>query len=622
MATKSLYDPFEQWNRMDNYLKSFFIENPIVELGIQNTLKGFLFQYLGRVANMDREEAAIWGRNISPWRSGRNDYQRSYHNDNPLIKSIEFEISKRLELKKREILLINDQELLDEFKRYGEEFMGQRFLKVPSPAEYERFFEMVVRRGYTPSLQEAAVTAARLNLEMINPTYKFPEKESFFGGFNEFLADPIYTSFKHFAISRFSSSVVVDLLEGFSSVPPDSAFAQKGISSLLQDSYGRVLHYLSESMKVPFSSYSDLHRFENCIEMIYEEMIFWLMVAEPYPQGELERVIQQVIQPAPFFRTTLSGMTAFSEIIKVVLGEESTVLYFDDCYFECLVSIKGENSYPIRFPDYEASLDQALDQLNGRKIDLLFVDFHNNFLPGKLSADGHDVKAIVSKLQPFFADTFTIIIDNTIGFLKSVEVNELLEAFPKRNVIVYWSHQKFDMFGSDKLSGGSYAVYSQDAGLLAKFRGLKGGEIDPVSRQGLTHFFTYGADKMDERRRKIFSNTRYVYERINPRTKYLVKKGDLVSFSIDVQQPWDIEQEITILKEFENRGVPVMTRLSFGFNTISSTLIRNEGMRISMGIEDPEYLDQFVAAFNSIFPVEPITSEGVGESIDEYLNRS
>ena len=113
------YDPFDQWNRMDNYFKDFFLQNSGLDCKIKHKIKRFLFQYLTKVANIDRRDAARWGRDISPWRSqGRNDYHRDYRNDNPLLKIVEFEILRIMGLNRREILLLNDQELPEEYKKY------------------------------------------------------------------------------------------------------------------------------------------------------------------------------------------------------------------------------------------------------------------------------------------------------------------------------------------------------------------------------------------------------------------------------------------------------------------------------------------------------------------------
>jgi hypothetical protein len=561
---------------MDNYLRAYLFDHDLDD-ELKQRLSHFGFQYLLKVANLIEEEAALWGRDISPWGSLYNgNYHRSY--SNLLLRSIEKELARRSGVPLDTFVLINE-------RAFGsfptDRIQGQRVIS--SVKNREAALLSVIRGGYTPSLQDAASFGASLNLSMENPTFEFPEKEEFCGSIDEFLKSSIFVAFK----KKNGASPLIPLLEGFSSLPIDSFFHTKKEAALLFDSYGRVLHALKEAMKV------SLQRFENFTDLVYEEMLFWLLCAEPYSAHQLEKEIQKIIPPPSFFRSVQTGMSAFSEIANTLVKPDSSVMAFDDCYYESLFHLKGAQI--IRGPDYEIP--------PMKKVDFLFVDFHNNILPGKKETHRHDVKSIFSKVLRSSGFSTTLVIDNTIGFLNSLEIRELLAEFPHQNIIIYWSHQKFDLLGCDKVSGGSYAVYSRDERFLDLFRALRGGEIDRLSRQVLTHFFTFGAEGMEERKRKIFSNGWYANQRIDQKVPGVVKKWDPCSFSVDICVEGALEKEKGILKKFQEKGVPLTSRLSFGYNITSQTTIKEEVMRFSLGAEDQGFIDQFIEAFNSIFLV-------------------
>ena len=165
-------------------------------------------------------------------------------------------------------------------------------------------------------------------------------------------------------------------------------------------------------------------------------------------------------------------------------------------------------------------------------------------------------------------------------------------------------------------------MYSKDSRMLSLFQGQAGNEVDWVSLQGLTHFLKFGKDLLRKRIEQIFENTRYVHNRIDPRLKNIVQKEDPVSFSIDVQGGWTREDELRILKEFEAFGLPMMSRPSFGYNTITFGCICNQILRFSIGLESKELLDQFIDAFNEIFSKKPKTAKRISKKLDMTLQRS
>lgn len=578
-----MYDSLKQWHYFDNYIKDYLCQN---KSNFRSKLLHFQFQYLAKVGNVHVDEAIKLKRDVSPYRSTyRDDYQRVYWQYNEPLRKIEAELGEN-----QRIILVNDQPLPLELILYSREKKGLKYLVLPKIEDFDAFIKKVVRGGYTLSMQETASIAVRLGIETENPTYALPKQ----AGFNiESLEDLLKLPGL--------KSPLKDLLKGF--VEIDDIFKEK---KLLHDSYRRIAHYSQGEMPI---TWLDNHRLENRMELIFEEMVLWLMVLEPYTQKDLEEEILKKIPTPAFLKTTQSGMGALSEIIKIIVKPSSNVLYFDDCYFESIDLFAHANCQKVSFPDYELPIIE--------NVDVLFVDFHNNFVEGKFKTSAHDILAILKKVLPFTSETFTLVIDTTIGF--GDEVQPILDAYPNLNVIAYWSHQKFNMFGTDKFSAGSYAVYSKNKEPVFQFQNQRGNVIDWVSLQGLTHFFKFGKDHLRKRAEKIFEKTQYVHSRIDPELKNIVQKQDPYSYSVDVQGDWSRDDELRILKEFEELGLPLMSRPSFGYNTITFGCICNKILRFSIGIEPTELLDQFVKGFNRIFSKEPKTAKGIAKKLDVAL---
>lgn len=574
MTNNTAHPPYDQWFRLDNHLTH---------------CPPFNYQYLAKVGNIDHAEAIHFKRDISPWQTPfKGDYHRRYEAQNPLLKQISEEIAKRIGLKNGTLFLITNRELFEYYcpfplvtipttlpaTQIGTYFEAQPHqgaiiqiegqLALLYKGDVEPVLLFIAERGFTPTLQESAQAAANLALFYPNETFHLPKQETPLD-FPQFLE----------RLGPFSDWTVVDLSKDLSNV----------------DSMGRVLHYLGEAKKIDCSVYENLQRFENYLELVHEEIILWLMEKKPYGPGELETLIGEKLK-APLVRTMRSGMECFSTILKMVLKENSTLLCYDDCYFETieiLKSLKNVTLHLVKYPEIKTN------------IDILFIDFHHNFVLGKTVSQKHDVAAIIRQTNPK-----TVIIDNTIGYIHSEEINALLKEFPPLTFIVYWSHQKFDQFGIDKFSGGTFCVYSQNE-LEAP-----PSTIDPISRQGLTHYFAHAANKMEQWRKKIFENARYVNEHVRKEFRLIrvVPKLDDQIFSVDVQFQWDPTISRKIVEAFWKRGVPLMYRPSFGYSLTTCSFFLRQAMRFSIGTEKKEHLDQFIAAFNDIF-----------EQLDEELTK-
>lgn len=635
----SFYDPYLAWKQMDNYLAYFLHERPDLDPQVKHHLNHFRYQYLVKVSNIFPEDAVLFEQNMSRWSSScKGDYHRLNHL-NPLLSGIEnalsskiggndcdvFAVSNRDDLETYPAFLDNHQRQVKEWFRICDfaSVEGQGILVVPRSAKKTDLIrEWFAEKGFTLTLQQAARLAADLSLYQENLCYGFPRQNCSEVNFSSFKQNPIFLKFKALANTNFSASVLVGLIEAFESIPLDERFKQKGLCLLLQQSYGRILWLLEQALCLDLSQYLNAPKFEAHLDLVHEEILLWLLITEPYSSADLEAAIKKNIAHPSFLRTVSTGMAAFSEILKVLLEPEKVILLFDGCYFEnrasLLKSYPLDAFYVVRSPDYEASLQSNLQQLKkeNKTVDLLFINFHENILKGKYVNQENQVGDVIAAMikSRCVSSSLTVVIDQTIGFLHSLEMRDLLDRFQFEiqsralHIVVLWSHQKFDLLGFDKLSGGSYALYSHNESLIERFKSNEHESLDFLSRQGLAHYFASVPWLLEERRKRIFSNAAYVNSQIASELKFqgsedqsilVVVKEDAQNFSVDVQCSADFDS--IVCQAFAERGIPLMIRSGFGFNLTTIACTRFNMLRFSIGIEDRKFLDEFVAAFNDIF---------------------
>ena len=587
--------PYAAWQQMDNYLSAFVFENPHLEATVKHRIQHFRHQYLVKVSNIFPSDAAAFSQPISPWGSPYpGDYHRFYHY-NPLLDAIggegEFLLSQANRCEGCQPISIGGEELF-----------------LVSKSNPTRAF--IVEKGFTPTLQQAASALAHLGFSQPNPTYDFPKQHPAEASFSLFRRHPIFLQFHKLGENFFSALVLSKLLE----IDLEREFERRGISSLLASSYGRILWFLEQSLLVDRSKYLNLPIFESFLELVHEEILLWLMLIEPYSPEDLSAAIQKtLVSPPAFLKTVSSGMIAFTEILEALLGVDQTVLIFEGIYFENRASLL--KSHPldriclVSSPDYMTSLQDNLNRLKNHTIDLLFVDFHENLLKGRYVSKKNEIGKVIAQIfrSGKAASSLTVVIDQTIGFLDSAEIGSLLQQFrreidaKKLHFVIVWSHQKFDLFGFDKVSAGSYCIYSRDDAFVNRFKPLNEGKIDFVSRQMLAHYFLSAPEQLEERRAKIFSNALYVNQNITRNQASPIQialKHDPQNFSVDVHCPSDLDLPIRDL--FIKQGIPLMIRGGFGYNLTTVAFTSFHTLRFSIGTEDRVFLDELIRVLSSI----------------------
>jgi hypothetical protein len=277
----------------------------------------------------------------------------------------------------------------------------------------------------------------------------------------------------------------------------------------------------------------------------------------------------------------------------------------------------------------------------GQTLDAVFIDVHQSFNAGTTIYSSMDVVANVVRLLEagVASPSLTIVIDNTVGLLRSSDIAHILTVFRSQiasgrlSVALNWSAQKFDSFGSDKITAGPIVLYSNNVALLKKFNDLNRGDtvddIDTHDVQMLSHVYSHAANLLDAYKELIFANAHYLYSRISPtliadcmgnetfhRPVVVACKKDRDLFFIDVSignLPWFKPGEYeTISRKFISyvkRHTPIEARNSFGFRRTTTfaesirytneiTRAERYKYRIAVGVEDRAKVDTIAAAIN------------------------
>lgn len=630
-----LYQPLDAWQRMDNYWAHFLEEHPHLDPSFKEKISHFRIQYLLKVSNFCPQEALLFQIPLSPWNSPlRGDYHRLYH-ANRLLGAMEEELGKGILDPQSRLFVLGKQErmraLLNQVRKQGgywqktlqeSGFQEQFFtlhgidVLVVSPSQQEVIEAWMGEWGLTPSLQEACRMAAQLQLFEPHSVYEFPEQKGAPSSWASFFEDPVYKQFQTEKADVWEAKVLCCLLEGFQKQLGEELFQR---SPWMSDSCGRILHAFEVMHALDIRDYASKLAFEQKMDLIYEEMLLWAMLFEPYPVGELEKAIAAYLPQPSFVKSCSSGMGVFATILQSATHKESVLLVFEGGYYEnrsvLLKSYPEENIYLVRAPDYASSLKKNLESIarQQRQVDLVFLNLHENILKGRWVSEETPVFSFLQEILDAgcASSSLIVVLDTTIGHFQDPQIQKLLDYFRAKGVqfFLFWSHQKFDLLGIDKGSGGTLCFYGEDQALLQRLQENKTDSIDFVSRQLLSHFFLHAFPFLEERRVKIFANASFVYQLLDknllldPQKKAqsvcLVEKRDPYNFSIDVQCDRDREEEIC--QAFHKRGIPVLTRSGFGFNLTSVAFTRFHMARFSIGLEERPLLTQFAQAFNEIF---------------------
>lgn len=438
---------------------------------------------------------------------------------------------------------------------------------------------------------------------------------------------------------HFLMSTLCSLIEGFRLLDIEKKFDQKKIRLTLQLSLNRVMKFMKQAQDLYEINKADLD-IDKIFDLIFEEILFWLWIAKPYQSKAVERRISAEVSAKSkiipqMVSLSHSGMKAAMEVMSTVIhqvtgcGKPIHVIVSEDSYYETikLLQIKGATIDALPFSKealeclFPITIEDLIQKHRSNKtlVDLLIMDPHQSFQPEINRYVRVDLLGTIEKmlLSGIAQRPLNVIVDTTIGCrMQSDEMDELLVYFKHYidsgalNVITIAS-QKFEMFGTDLLSGGYFCVYSNHPESLEHFTKIATQKNNPEERissfnyQFFAHAYTHTLEALGRYKELIIENTNLLYRLVHPIFKRLTS-GELeramqvsLKAKIDDRQHcicFDLNSNGKIFSDLlEKKGI--IYRPGFGFRKMTH-IDFNRTMRLSLGIEEPEVIEDFAAWMN------------------------
>lgn len=520
--------------------------------------------------------------------------------------------------------------------------------------------------GYTPTLQQTSRLLAEApefdlrNISMqLSKLYDRSAIDLRLGNLlisdlSDLLNSTTFQRFKRFATrmaaespdSPFDivSSSLVRAIEGLTDYPVDARFAQLKLQTVLKECYARLLNFMEVLMSRVHKSGKEktLAELSNLKDLIFEDIFFIIEVSADKTQAikHAEELLMEVLPRAPI-KPTATGFVSYGMRCVTVLhdvckkakeqlskeGCALNIFSYEDSYFEIADPLRygGECVTTVASPDYDKSLFWALQSLakseEAEKIDLVVVDPHGNMNRKARSVDGHDVDQIIQVIldNKVAGSPLTVAIDLTIGFVQDSVIPKLITKYQaliqsgEINLVFYRSVQKFDSFGTDKVTGGYLQVYSHNRAFLESFASVmeqERGRVDPINPLCLVHLYKHCLAGLEQWRRKAFSNVAYLYSLIDKRfiassplaaklPFFLYEQKDPVNSALVIYVK-EKEEYLKFEQMLADAGFPVINRYSFGYLLTNTTGIGLEPYgRFTLGIEDQAKFKIFADTYNS-----------------------
>lgn len=526
--------------------------------------------------------------------------------------------------------------------------------------------ELCSARGYTPSLQQTArLLADEIPLSEL-PTLagiqplKASDMSMRLGSRTvlshaDLLKSPTFTRFEAFAKEHADSNVgiladnICTSLRNFKGL--DKAFKAANLTDFLLDSYARVLNAMESMIHQDLKGDTKAFlRLSNFNDLIFEEMISWLEFSGNDKQADetIQKVLHSHVQAGSkpdVCSLVNSGVRCATAIRNACLGGEKKplrVLAFDDSYFEIMKAHEISGDKVTKVAQNNDTLHGVEANKAEDKFDLLFVDAE-----GAPQATGsttsHDiVKVIDEALSGGLAKKpFTVVIDVTIGKINNEKIAHVLKKYKPQiesgelNIVCFRSIQKFDTFGSDKLSGGTIQVYSKNQKFVKACKeefAKEERDVDPINRRGIAYIYEHCLKGVEKFREATFENADVLFRGIDKQFVAVSGKkpqDETIPFYIEDRENCENycvmirANDAKALNLFFNRmnkgKFPIIFRPSFGFSHAAITEVpATKSFRLSAGIEDKEMYKEFAKQFNDFAKNYSAAQKTVKSIVDSY----
>lgn len=343
-------------------------------------------------------------------------------------------------------------------------------------------------------------------------------------------------------------------------------------------------------------------KFAQEIELAHCEIATLLELFLPFEEGSFEETCKEKLgaslaptELVSFFRAGLgkTSVNICAGINEAVLRQKPDAqrVYSTGFYYE-QAALSGSQNF-----------DEIIENPDAPKVDLHFGQSN----PGiEVTADTteykrRDIAADVRQLleKDKAAEHLTVGVDCTIDSLYSSDIRNLLEEFKDKiqegrlNFIFFRSGQKLDQMGMDCYYGAPFYMVNNAGEQWKNFDTLLNHPVhqaDILSQQWFCLSTKYAADSLEKYRQLIFDNTRYVLDRIpenlrpGKKNKQQIRintiANDIKATFLDLKVTGPSHQGRSavflgmLYQMFEEKGIKLFTRGSFGFYHINSTVFQ------------------------------------------------
>ena len=504
---------------------------------------------------------------------------------------------------------------------------------------YEELRTIQAETGSIPTQQQAARTLAAMieNIEGFAAFSHAPPKAQehlgtlFIPTFNAFVTSSTYLRFKNIALQPLAgypralpllAENICRFIEGLREYEPDRVFERLRLSGFLRESYARVLNFMEVLLNLDYENTPLACYFlDDYKDLIFEDLFFWAELCLDLSRAAEGLSSGAMVEEGPaVFGLVSSGMRC-SALIRRTLkklcpSREVELVMFEDTYFENFLPHNRETITLVTstrlVSTYDDSLRKCIMQFQGeeKRIDALFIDFHSSVNTNCAFLTAHDVGSVIREVLFQRREPLMVVIDATLGMIRDDEVHNLLRQYREEvlqgrlSIALYRSCQKYDQFGTDKLSGGFIQLFSSDRETVRLFREeLEKEHVDGYNIKALSHLYRHCSRGLDLHRKMSFDSARLFYESLGKEAFYEegsigfeVKNDPRNPFNVLIM-PYDrvdaLQPEIT--KLFYKNKMAAIPRISFGFvNTTISLFDALETAdvlaRVSFGLEEPEHI--------------------------------
>lgn len=507
-------------------------------------------------------------------------------------------------------------------------------------------------QGYFPPMQKTMqfmsshTSLAEIRSSGIGNSSIQPQTELCVDSFTSLIEHPIFKKFKEISESDKAKQAGVDLMMQ-STVKVVEKFDQKVLEEhfntdesqvILRRSFGLILSAMQKAISFSLGFPSDVVDLSNIKEHVIEQVLMWLDNPLPSPKNDEEAAqnrsilvkkrerLEKAMEKAHFedlkpnFSQFVSsgGMDAFTTIVQNLMdlkgGKPLQTSVVENSYFlnkKVLEKTnKTENIFIIKQDTTKKDIEAMIATLkaNHQQLDLIIVDPHPSPNENLFVEKENSIEAIIEMMMKseVISDIFTIKMDVTASPLHSEKLIKMIqrsiERFPTLNIIVDKSCQKFDNWNTDKLTGGFFALFSNNKKVVEAFeRSRKDKPIDQFNVEGFTYFFENFPNELDLYAKRIISNANHCWETIKRidseaiydsqtslETPFFDRREDPDCYFIVLNLPkhWRM-QIINISQEFHDfflrQGISTLHRLSLGYEISNYDGIGDYKIRIKPG---------------------------------------